>query len=68
LGPAGVRHVDAIANAFTEQDRLAKITELSRMVANLQADRDAEIARLKAEAERLQAELKKAETSAIKGQ
>ena len=38
------------------------------MVANLQADRDAEIARLKAEAERLQAELKKAETSAIKGQ
>ena len=63
--PSGVRHVDAICDAFAEQDRLAKISELSWVVANLQADRDAEIARLKAEVERLQAELKKAESSAI---
>jgi uncharacterized small protein (DUF1192 family) len=55
--PSGTQYVDAICESFAQQDRLAKIEALSKTVANLQAD---EIARLKAEIERLEAELKKA--------
>ena len=48
--------------AADQQDGIAKIAELARVVANLQAGhdaRDAEIARLDAEVARLQAELAK---------
>jgi hypothetical protein len=60
--PSGVALIDQLCDAADAQDRLQKIETLSRIVA---AGQEAEIARLRAENERLQAELKKAESSAI---
>jgi len=58
--PAGIDLIDRMCLAADKQDRIAKLEALSRTVAILQADRDAEIASLRAEVERLQGELKKA--------
>jgi hypothetical protein len=63
--PSGIGLIDAMCAAADQQDRLAKITEMARTVAALQANYDSKVARLEAEIERLQSELKKAESSAI---
>ena len=55
--PRGIELIDKMYAAADAQDRLAKVESLATTVASLQAD---EIARLRAENERLQAELKKA--------
>jgi hypothetical protein len=52
--------IDRMCAAADKQDRIAKIEALARTIANLQAGQDAEIARLKEENARLQAELAKA--------
>jgi hypothetical protein len=57
--PEGDRYVGQICDAFSAQERVAKIEELTRRVANLQSARDAEIKELKDEVARLQAELAK---------
>ena len=59
--PAGIELIDKMCLAQDQQDRLARITEMARTVAALQANDDARVARLEAEIERMQGELKKAE-------
>jgi hypothetical protein len=63
--PSGIDLIDRMCAAADERDRVAKITEMARTVAALQADHDSKVARLEAEIQRLQSELKKAESSAI---
>jgi uncharacterized small protein (DUF1192 family) len=58
--PSGVNLIDKMCAAADQQDRLARITEMARTVAALQANDDARIARLQGEIVRLEAELKKA--------
>jgi len=55
----GGRYVGQICDAFSAQERAAKIAELAQRVVALQAGRDAEIKSLRAEVERLQNELAK---------
>ena len=58
--PAGIGLIDKMCAAADAQDRLAKVESLARTIAALEAGQEAEIARLRAEVVRLEAELKKA--------